>query len=101
MFKTTSIISNIELIKYPVITDKSTGLIDNNQYTFIVDAKATKQQIKTILEFLFNVTIIKVNTCHLPKKKRRVGRFIGMRPHYKKAVVKLMKGQKIDLFSQT
>ena len=49
--------------------------------------------------FLFDVKIIKINTCNLPKKKRRVGQFTGVRPRYKKVIVKLAKDNKIDLFS--
>lgn len=93
--------STIDLIKYPLLTDKTTRLLKNNQYTFIVDPKISKDQIKTTIEFLFDVKVKKVNTCHLAIKKRRVGRFIGNKPHYKKAIVTLTKGYAINLFSGT
>ncbi|CAN0320742.1 unnamed protein product [Ascophyllum nodosum] len=91
--------SIIDLIKYPVTTPKTLLLLENNQYTFLVDPKLNKLNIKKAIEFLFNVKVIKVNSCNLPKKKRRVGRFIGIRPRYKKVIVKLAKNDKINLFS--
>ena len=56
-------------IKYPLITDKATRLLENNQYSFIVNPSSDKITIKTAIEYLFDVKVIKVNTCHLPKKK--------------------------------
>lgn len=91
--------SSIDLIKYPVTTIKTNLLLENNQYTFLVDPKLNKVSIKKAIEFLFDVSVIKVNSCNLPKKKRRVGQFTGIRPRYKKVIVKLAKDNKIDLFS--
>ena len=91
--------STIDLIKYPVTTPKTLLLLENNQYTFLVDPKLNKFDIKKVIEFLFNVKVIKVNSCNLPKKKRRVGKFTGFRPRYKNIIVKLAKNDKIDLFS--
>nr|YP_010485292.1 ribosomal protein L23 [Sargassum fulvellum]UVW81086.1 ribosomal protein L23 [Sargassum fulvellum] len=93
--------SLIDLIKYPVTTPKTLLLLENNQYTFMVDPKLNKFNIKKSIEFLFNVKVIKINSCNLPKKKRRVGRFTGVRPRYKKVVVKLAKNDKIELFSNS
>lgn len=93
--------SKIDAIKYPLVTDKTTRLLANNQYTFIVDPKISKDKIKEAIEFLFDVKVSKVNTCHLATKKRRVGKFIGTKPHYKKAIVKLNEGYSISLFSKT
>ena len=59
-----------QIIKYPLITDKATRLLENNQYTFIVDLYSSKFAIKSAIESLFDVKIIKINTCHLPKKKK-------------------------------
>jgi large subunit ribosomal protein L23 len=92
---------NIDLIKYPLVTDKTTRLLNNSQYTFIVDPKISKTEIKKTIEFIFDVKIIKINTSHLPIKRRRVGQFIGTKSHYKKAIIKLSKGYSINLFSQT
>ena len=87
-------------IKYPLITDKATRLLENNQYSFIVNPSSDKITIKTAIEYLFDVKVIKVNTCHLPKKKRRVGKYIGWKSHYKKAIVTLSEGDTINLFAQ-
>lgn len=83
------------LIKYPSITEKSINLYNNRQYTFLVDPSLTKVQIKYILQNLFNVTIIGVNSATLPIKKRRVGRTIGKRANYKKVFITLKEGQSL------
>ena len=92
--------SSADIIKYPLITDKATRLLENNQYSFIVDPKSTKPIIKKAVEYLFNVEVIKINTCHLPKKKKRVGKYIGWKSHYKKAIVTLSEGNTISLFAE-
>ena len=92
--------SNAQIIKYPIITDKATRLLENNQYSFVVDPYSDKITIKVAIEYLFNVTVVKVNTCRLPRKKKRVGKYIGWKPQYKKAIVTLAKGDVIDLFTE-
>ena len=90
----------LNLVKYPSLTEKSINLYGNSQYTFIVDRSLTKTQVKYVLEKIFSVTIISVNSNILPVKMRRVGRSIGERSRYKKVYVKLKKGDKIaDLFN--
>ena len=90
----------LNLVKYPSLTEKSINLYGNSKYTFIVDRSLTKTQIKYVIEQIFNVSIINVNTCVLPSKTRRVGKFTGKRPLYKKAYVKLKEGDTIsDLFN--
>lgn len=90
----------LNLVKYPSLTEKSINLYGDRQYTFIVDRSLTKTQIKYIIEKIFNVSILGVNTCILPTKTRRVGKFLGKRPRYKKAYVKLKEGDTIaDLFN--
>ena len=93
-------ISNPNIIKYPLITDKSTRLLENNQYSFIVDRYSNKVTIKDTIEYLFNVKVIKVNTSRLPRKKKRVGKYIGWKPQYKKAIVSLAEGDIINLFTE-
>jgi len=90
---------NLEIIKYPVITDKATRLLEKNQYSFIVDKYADKIKIKSAIEDLFNVKVLKVNTCNLPRKKKRVGRYIGWKSQYKKAIITLAEGDIINLFT--
>ena len=92
--------SNAQIIKYPIITDKATRLLENNQYSFIVDPSSDKITIKAAIEYLFKVTVIKVNTSHLPRKKKRVGKYIGWKPQYKKAIVTLSEGDGINLFTE-
>ncbi len=87
-----------DLIKRPIVTEKATLLMENNQYTFEVDRKATKPQIKAAIEALFDVKVLKVNTLIKPRKKRRVGRFVGYKPQYKRAFVKLAPDDSIALF---
>ena len=90
----------LNLVKYPSLTEKSINLYGDSQYTFIVDKALTKTQIKYILEKVFAVTIISVNTAILPSKTRRVGKSIGKRSQYKKVYIKLKKGDRIaDLFN--
>nr|YP_009455828.1 50S ribosomal protein L23 [Dictyopteris divaricata]YP_010205333.1 50S ribosomal protein L23 [Grateloupia livida]AQZ25044.1 50S ribosomal protein L23 [Dictyopteris divaricata]UAV85902.1 50S ribosomal protein L23 [Grateloupia livida] len=91
--------TSLDLIKQPLTTLKTSQLFEKNQYTFLVDPKLDKPTIKKAIEFLFSVKIIKINTCNLPKKTRRVGQLRGIRPRYKKVVVKLAKENTIDFFS--
>ena len=91
--------SNEQVVKYPIITDKATRLLENNQYTFVVNRSSDKITIKSAIENLFDVKVTKVNTCRLPRKKKRVGKYIGWKPQYKKAIVTLSEGDVINLFT--
>lgn len=93
-------VNNRQIIKYPIITDKATRLLENNQYSFIVDRYADKLSIKSSIEHLFEVKVIKVNTCRLPRKQKRVGKYIGWKSQYKKAIVSLSEGDVINLFTE-
>lgn len=88
----------ISILKYPLITDKATRLVELNKYTFMIDRKANKFTIKTVIEYLFNVTVLNVNTLNQPKKKKTIGRFSGYKSRYKKAIVTLKVGDNINLF---
>jgi large subunit ribosomal protein L23 len=90
--------SCIDVIKYPIITEKTIRLLEQNQYSFSVDPKANKISIKAAVEQLFKVKVISVNTLNQPIKKRRVGKFIGKKTQNKKAIVKLAPGESIVLF---
>jgi len=96
----TNSLTNANIIKYPLITDKATRLLENNQYSFIVDRNSDKITIKNTIEYLFDVKVTKVNSCRLPRKKKRVGKYIGWKAQYKKAIVTLAKGDVIDLFTE-
>lgn len=93
--------SYAQIIKYPIITDKAIRLFQNNQYTFVVDCYSNKIAIKTAIEYLFKVKVVKVNICHLPRKKKRVGRFLGYKARYKKVIVTLSKDDVINLFTDS
>lgn len=93
--------SRAQIIKYPIITDKATRLLQTNQYSFIVDRDSDKLTIKAAIEYLFNVKVIKINTCHLPRKKKRIGKYLGWKPQYKKAIVTLSEGDVINLFTES
>ena len=87
-----------DIIKAPIITEKSTAIASNEKsYVFKVDAKANKSQIKDAIERIFNVKVKSVNTVNVHPKKKRVGRYSGMTNKYKKAIVTLVEGNKIDL----
>jgi large subunit ribosomal protein L23 len=87
-----------DLILKPIITEKGTMQMELNKYVFDVLPKATKPDIKAAIESLFDVTVVKVNTLTLPRKKRRVGKFIGYKAQYKRAIVTLKDGDSIVLF---
>jgi large subunit ribosomal protein L23 len=93
---TTGIGDFINLIKYPRLTEKSINLYEKNYYTFIIDRSLTKIEIKFLLEKIFNIKILKINTCNLPSKFKRVGKFIGKKSKYKKAYIKLKEGDSIS-----
>ena len=87
-----------DIIKAPVITEKSTAIAsDEKSYVFKVDPKANKTQIKQAIEKIFDVKVKSVNTVNVHPKKKRVGRYSGMTNKYKKAIVTLVNGNKIDL----
>jgi large subunit ribosomal protein L23 len=87
-----------DLIKRPLINEKATLLLEENKYTFDVDPKATKPEIKAAIEALFEVKVVKVNTHNPPAPARRIGKFAGKRPRYKRAIVTLSPDDSIDLF---
>ena len=88
----------IDLVKYLIITEKSTRLMENNQYTFEVDVKLTKPQIKKLIDDLYQVKVVAVNTHRPPHKKKRFGSAQGNKPAYKRAIITLKSGQ--SLFSE-
>ena len=67
----------LDIVKYPILTEKTIGLIEQNQYSFAVDPKADKPMIKLAIEQLFDVTVIRVNTSLQPVRKRRVGQAVA------------------------
>lgn len=86
-----------DIIKSPIITEKSTALAQKNVITFSVDVKANKTQIKQAIEKIFDVKVESVNTINVKPKKKRVGRYAGKTNRVKKAIVKLAEGSSIEL----
>lgn len=92
----------IDLLKQPVRTEKYSvraNNVDPNIYIFDLDIRLTKTQIKKLIEQLFDVTVISVNTYIAPLKKKRLGFKQGYKTRYKRAIIRLLSGQKLQLFN--
>jgi len=88
-----------DVIRRPLVTEKSNiGREEQNLVTFAVDPRANKHEIRRAVEQLFDVRVVAVRTMRMPRKTRRVGRFVGHKPAWKKAIVKLAPGQAIEFF---
>jgi large subunit ribosomal protein L23 len=88
----------LEIIRRPVITEKSTILATQDRYVFEVASWANKIQIKEAVETAFNVDVVTVRTLTMPGKMRRIRRNRGMTSPWKKAIVQVQPGQKIEVF---
>jgi large subunit ribosomal protein L23 len=90
-----------EIILKPLVTERGTELKEQGKYLFLVAPDASKTEIREAIESMFKVEkieVVKVNTSRLPGKKRRFGRFMSNPGRFKKAVVTLKAGQKIEFF---
>ena len=87
-----------EVLVRPLITEKNTMLSALGQYTFEIDRRANKPLVKEAVEKIFKVDVTAVNVINVPPKTRRVGRSIGKTSPWKKAVVTLKAGQRIEVF---
>ena len=88
-----------EVVQRPLLTEKGTRLKEQaNQYLFRVARTATKVEIKQAVEQLFKVKVAEVRTLQMRGKVKRMGRFAGRRPDWKKAIVTLKAGQSIELY---
>ena len=88
---------DVFLIKRPLITDKATRDSSAGKYFFVVKSDATKPEIKKAVKMRYKVDPVAVNVINLPGKNKRFRNIKGRHPGYKKAIVTLKKGQKIDL----
>jgi len=88
-----------DVLRRPVVSEKSVGLAEEGKYSFWVDPAANKIEIKLAVEKMFKVTVNKVRTMNVPGKMKRVGRSIGKTPARKKAIVTLQAGDKIEGFA--
>lgn len=91
--------NNFDIIKRPIITEKSMMDMEENKYTFEVDKRSNKTEIKKAIESIFSVKVEKVYTMNMNGKKKRQGVHSGRRPNWKKAIVKLAADSKpIEFF---
>lgn len=89
-----------DLIKRPIITERSTMLMEEGKYVFEVDKRANKTEIRQAVEKLFGVKVANVHTMRTPGKKKRVGKYVGFTSEKKKAIVKLAADSKpIEIFN--
>ncbi|GAA1678834.1 hypothetical protein GCM10009733_089580 [Nonomuraea maheshkhaliensis] len=90
-----------DIIIKPIVSEKSYGLIDeNNKYTFLVKKTANKTQVKIAVEQIFGVKVTSVNTINRQGKRKRTRTGFGKRPDTKRAIVSLGEGDRIDIFGQ-
>ena len=82
----------------PLVTEKTSGMMQDNKYTFEVALKATKTEIRQAVETIFNVKVIDVKTIRVGGKVKRMGASVGRTSDYKKAIVKLAEGNTIPVF---
>lgn len=87
-----------DILLAPVVSEKSYGLLDENKYTFLVDPRANKTEIKIAVEAVFGVNVTNVNTINRAGKKRRTRAGWGKRPDTKRAIVTVADGERIDIF---
>ena len=89
---------NYDIIVRPLITEKTTKLIEENKYTFEVKQGSNKVEVAKAVEELWQVKVVAVNMINTQRKTRRVGKYEGLRPAVQKAVVTLAKGDKLYVF---
>jgi large subunit ribosomal protein L23 len=88
-----------DVIRRPLVTEKSNiGREEQNLVTLAVDPRASKHDIRRAVEQLFDVKVVAVRTMRMPRKTRRVGKFAGHKPQWKKAIVRLAEGQMIEFY---
>jgi large subunit ribosomal protein L23 len=88
------------IVKYPLLTNKAIKLLEQKQYSFAVDLKTDKKEIRYAIEQLFDVKVTSINTSLIPLRRRRVRKFIGVKARYKRAIVKLATEDSIPLFEE-
>lgn len=97
--KKTGIVAQMgyKVLKVPHISEKATDLVEKNQYIFNVAQTANKQEIRQAIKEIYGVDVVWVNVINIPRRKRRVGKTMGWKQGYRKAIVKIKEGQKIEL----
>ncbi|MBI4307762.1 MAG: 50S ribosomal protein L23 [Chloroflexi bacterium] len=87
-----------EVLRRPIVTEKSTALQERGKYTFEIHVQATKREVKEAVEKVFNVKVLKINVLRIPGKLKTFGRRKIQRAPTKKAIVTLRPGDKIQIF---
>ena len=88
-----------QVVLSPLVTERSMVMRDEeNKYAFRVHTRATKPEIRKAVEELFDVRVVSVSTMNVMGKTKRLGRFVGTRSAWKKAIVKVAEGQKIEIY---
>lgn len=90
--------TSYDIIKRPIITEKSAILAEKAVYTFEVAKDANKVEIKKAIEEIFNVKVVAIRTVNVHRKPKRMSRYEGFKSAYKKAIVRLEPGQTIKAF---
>ncbi len=85
-------------LSFPYISEKATDLTEEDKYVFVIKDKANKNQVKKAVEELYKINVLKVNIVKIPRKKKRLGKYHGWKKGFKKAIVQVKKGQKIDIY---
>jgi large subunit ribosomal protein L23 len=85
------------VLRTPHVTEKATDLTVSDQYSFRVFPRANKTELKKVIENTYGVNVVSVKIINVHRKKKRLGKIQGMKPGYKKAIVRIKKGQKIEL----
>lgn len=88
------------ILRTPHITEKATDMSAKNKYVFNIDKNANKNEVKNDIENVYKVKVVSVNIINVPAKKRRLGKTKGWRPAYKKAIVEITEGEKIELVAK-
>jgi large subunit ribosomal protein L23 len=87
-----------EVLIKPVVTEKTTNLMEENKYTFEVDKDANKIEIKHAVESIFKVNVVDVKTLTVKSKPKRMGKYVGRTSSWKKAIVTLKPGERLPIF---
>jgi len=86
-----------QVLRSPHVTEKASALAAKNDYVFRVFSRTNKKEVSRAVESIFGVDVLDVKIINVPERKRRLGKIKGNRPGYKKAVVRIKEGQKIEI----
>ncbi|MBM3700740.1 MAG: 50S ribosomal protein L23 [Actinobacteria bacterium] len=90
-----------DIILSPIVSEKSYAAVQNKQYSFYIDTRVDKSEVKRAIEKVFNVKVLKVNTINVKPKPKKLGKSSGYSAKMKKAIVTVGKKDKIDFFEST